>query len=226
MHPWLKTCDLKCQESVPSRKKHNVIREMDRQNVDIMGISDLQWTDIFGIIVSKNITQSVTNCTLYSTRIIFIQLSKGKSKVNIKIVYAPTNQIMMKVWRFRKCTESHKIERLPNHNGDFKAKVRKERVDQGRRSIELESINEKGGRQKHIQDSKIKMMKLKQASTETPNNKLRDTNTKQCLSWEINKQLSNEKDHVVQSNEVENKWILISTEITKSQKEETVNDRR
>lgn len=48
---------------------------------------------------------------------------------------------------------------------------------------------------------------------------LRDTKTKQRLTDEINKELMNVKEEIVQNTDIENKWLLMSTKITKSQKE-------
>ncbi|XP_050497514.1 craniofacial development protein 2-like [Diabrotica virgifera virgifera] len=94
-------------------KMNNIIQEMQRLNIDILGISDTRWSSSgsfatnngmiyfsgnndphhrygVAIVVSKKMMQSVINFTPVSDRVIFLQLHTKTVNLNIIQVYAPT----------------------------------------------------------------------------------------------------------------------------------------
>jgi len=95
-------------------KLRNVEEEMNRLNIDILGLSEVRWsesgkqkiskgyiyysggTDVHhrygtAILVSDEITQSVVEFAPFSDRVMMLQLKTTYRKMNIIQVYAPTN---------------------------------------------------------------------------------------------------------------------------------------
>ena len=300
-----------------SGKINNVLREMDRLNIDILGIGDVQWPDAgkiiidnkivyysgsqdgshrygVGIIVNRNISQSVTSFSPYSNRILMIQINTNDKKVNIIQVYAPTadktdNEIESFYEDLDNILKSTKTQDVTIIMGDLNAKVGEEQVDECTGGYGMGIRNERGDRliefcqnnnfviantlfklpkrrlytwrspadkegqivrnqidyvlirQRYrnaiisaktypsadigsdhnpvVTKIRLRMKRIKRRAENTriEITRLREKDTKQHLTEEINETLMNIKEEVLQSTEIENKWLLMSTKIIKSQ---------
>ena len=155
-------------------KIHNAAKEMERLNIDILGISDVQWPDSgkmkinnktiyysgsqdgshsygVGIILNQNIDKAVVNFIPHSNRIILLQLNQNKPKINIIQVYAPTadkpeSDIETFYEDLDNILKSIKTQDVTIIMGDFNAKVGDEKVEECTGGYGLGNRNERGDR--------------------------------------------------------------------------------
>ena len=103
------TWDIRCM----NQGKLEVVKQMARVNIDILGISELKWTGMgefnsddhyiyyFGqeslrrngvaIMVNKRVQNAVLGCTLKSDRMISVHLQGKPFNITVIQVYAPTS---------------------------------------------------------------------------------------------------------------------------------------
>lgn len=155
-------------------RMHNAIREMQRLNIDILGISDTRWPDSgqlnttngimyfsgndethhrngVAILVARNVIPSVIGFTPISDRIILLQLQTNKAKVNIIQIYAPTadkpdEEIELFYDNLQSVLSSTKTRDATIIIGDFNAKIGKGRCDKYVGEYGLGTRNERGDR--------------------------------------------------------------------------------
>lgn len=155
-------------------KIQNAIKEMERMNTNIMGISEMRWPgtgycDIndfrvyfsgtsngyqqngVGIIVEKDIARCVTNFVAVSERVMLLQISSSPIPVNIVQVYAPTSDSSDEEIEQFYMQILQILKKLPKQNltlisGDFNAKVGKGRTGEHIGPHGLGERNERGER--------------------------------------------------------------------------------
>lgn len=132
-------------------KVHNAIKEMNRLNIKILGISEMRWPGSgqcridehqvyysgtntnahqhgVGIIVHKNVEKHVKSFTPISERTLLLQINASPVPINIIQVYAPTaDKTKEEVEEFYS-EITNVYSRLPKHHltvimGDFNAKI-------------------------------------------------------------------------------------------------------
>ena len=155
-------------------KIYNAIKEMERLSVDIIGISEMRWTNtghcqiknhkVFysgntneehingvGIIVNSKIAKSITNFIPVSERIIYVQLDSGPIKTNIIQVYAPTSDKSEETIELFYHDLISILRKLPKKDmtvimGDFNAKIGSGRSGDMIGPFGLGERNERGDR--------------------------------------------------------------------------------
>lgn len=155
-------------------KLHNTTQEMDRLNIDILGISDMRWPGQgqitqgdktvyyvgnndtrhqygVAIILSKDIQRTVKHCILYSDRAILLQLEARPRNINIIQVYAPTtdksDQEIESFYDHLKSILKHvNKQEICIIMGDFNAKVGKGKQGQYVGDHGLGKRNDRGDR--------------------------------------------------------------------------------
>lgn len=155
-------------------KMHNVIQEMQRLKMNILGISETRWAgqgqiptnggmlyfsgnddnhhrNGVAIAVSQEIMASVNNFVPISDRIILLQLQSKSRKLNIIQIYAPTadkpdEEIELFYELIKQTIESLKRRDITILLGDFNAKVGKGRNDKYIGEYGLGTRNERGDR--------------------------------------------------------------------------------
>lgn len=147
----IKICTWNVKTMARGGKIDNVIQEMKRMNIDIMGISEMRWPGtgyidkekhrVFysgssngkleygvGVITTGNISRCVTNFIPVSERVMLLQIQANPVNMNLVQIYAPTGD--------RDDDEVEKLyqsieeitHRLPKHEinivmGDYNAKL-------------------------------------------------------------------------------------------------------
>ena len=153
-------------------KLENVIQEMDRMNLNVLGLAEVRWkgagsvivdnkTMIYsggkkhekgvGIIFDKETTKSLKGFCPISERIVVAKLEAKPLDLGIIQVYAPTaesedeeiKQFYEELERAKKCLKSQDITIIM---GDFNAKVGDERVDDVVGPYGLGTQNERGSK--------------------------------------------------------------------------------
>uniref|UniRef100_A0A8D8VHS4 Craniofacial development protein 2 n=2 Tax=Cacopsylla melanoneura TaxID=428564 RepID=A0A8D8VHS4_9HEMI len=132
-------------------KVHNVIQEMTRMGIDILGICEMRWpgtgsiniqehqiyysgTDNdrhekgVGVIVTKNMARCVTNFIPVSDRVMLLQMNARPVNINIVQVYAPTadkddEEIFELYQSINEVLSKLKKEDITVVMGDFNAKL-------------------------------------------------------------------------------------------------------
>uniref|UniRef100_A0A8D8Q762 Craniofacial development protein 2 n=1 Tax=Cacopsylla melanoneura TaxID=428564 RepID=A0A8D8Q762_9HEMI len=131
------------------------IKEMERMNISIMGISEMRWPDAsycdierhrvyfsgstngkleygVGIIVHKDIVKHVSNFVPVNDRIMLLQINSSPVNTNIIQAYAPTTDHSDEEVQLMYDQIQNILKKLPKHElnivmGDFNAKVGKGR---------------------------------------------------------------------------------------------------
>lgn len=163
------------QSMFQSGKFDNIIQEMTRLQIDILGISDTQWPNNgecafedgrfyysgsddgqphrygVGICVKKGIVGSILNVVRYSDRIIMIQLKSQNGKTNLIQIYAPTaDKADQEIEEFYNGIDillrTTKKADTTIILGDFNAKVGKGKVGEYVGEYGLGDRNERGDR--------------------------------------------------------------------------------
>lgn len=157
-----------------SGKMHNVIHEMQRLKLNILGISETRWPGHgrvptergmlyfsgseeknhkhgVAIAVSKDTMASVTNFVPISDRVMLLQLQTNSRKLNIIQIYAPTadkpdEEIEMFYELIKQTLESLNSRDINIVLGDFNAKVGKGRCDKYIGEYGIGTRNERGDR--------------------------------------------------------------------------------
>uniref|UniRef100_A0A8D8VTC7 Craniofacial development protein 2 n=1 Tax=Cacopsylla melanoneura TaxID=428564 RepID=A0A8D8VTC7_9HEMI len=134
-----------------SGKVHNAIQEMTKMNIDILGISEMRWTDAgqmtinehkviysgktdgnhelgVGFILNKKLSQYVKNFIPISPRVILLQLNAKPIDINIIQVYAPTTdsneeEVEALYLSIQEIIKRLKKEEITIIMGDFNAKI-------------------------------------------------------------------------------------------------------
>ena len=160
--------------SMSTGKLQNVDKEMQRLNIDILGISELRWSGSglintdhgviyysgnldnrhpngVGIMINNNLKSCVKNFIPISDRILLLQLKASRQNVNIIQVYAPTadkSEDIIEEWydQLRQIVKQLKKHEVNLIIGDFNAKVGQGRVLDIVGEHGLGSRNERGDR--------------------------------------------------------------------------------
>lgn len=155
-------------------KIHNVLQEMQRLEVNIMGLSETRWPDqgemLFeqskiyysgnneqqhrngvAIVVHRNLKHLVTSFTPISDRVIMIRIKTTQRTLNIIQVYAPTaDKVEEEIDQFyddvQQALDITKNRDITIIMGDFNAKIGKGRVDDIIGDFGLGIRNERGDR--------------------------------------------------------------------------------
>lgn len=151
-----------------------VALEMERLEVDILGLSEVRWPDAgqhsqekfimyysgcnngehkngVGIMIKKEMRQYVTNFVPYNDRMMLIQLNAHPLNINLIQIYAPTsNSTDNEIEEFYSDLEML-VKNLKKHDvniimGDFNAKIGKGKVENIVGNFGLGLRNERGGR--------------------------------------------------------------------------------
>lgn len=137
-------------------KLDNLILEMERLNIDILGISEVRWPDSgkciredvvmfysgsnakghpngVAVVIKKELAKKVTNFVPLSDRCILLQIKGNPININIVQVYAPTadksdSEIEKFYEDIDQITRSIKKQDLNIYLGDFNAKLGEGRV--------------------------------------------------------------------------------------------------
>lgn len=155
-------------------KLDNIVMEMKRLNVNILGVSDVRWAGSgscttnngtfyysgnndpkhlygVGVIVDKNITGSVLSFTPYSDRVMLLQLKTHFGNMNIIQTYAPTadkedNEVEEFYAELDDIYRNIKTNEITLVMGDFNAKVGRLKVEGHTGSFGLGERNDRGDR--------------------------------------------------------------------------------
>ena len=141
--------------------KLEVVKQMARVNINILGISELKWTGIsefnsddhyiyycgqeslrrngVAIMVNKRVQNAVLGCNLKSDRMISVRLQGKPFNITVIQVYAPTsNAEEAEVERFYELTRPFRTntqKRCPFHSRGLECKSRKSRKTWSNRQI-------------------------------------------------------------------------------------------
>lgn len=155
-------------------KIHNAIKEMDRMNISILGISEMRWPDSgninienykvlysgsttgtheygVGIILADKMAKSVKNFIPISSRVILVQLLATPVDVNIIQVYAPTadkeeNKIEEFYQSINEVMNKLKKQDFTIVMGDFNAKLGAGKTSMSVGPFDLGERNSRGDR--------------------------------------------------------------------------------
>lgn len=170
----IKICTWNVKTMYEAGKIHNAIKEMDRLSIDVMGISEMRWTDSgqcmiedhkiyysgsttgqhingVGIILNKSIAKYATNFTPISERIMVIQINSFHVKTNIIQVYAPTAEKSEEIIELFYDDLNKTLKNLCRGDitliiGDFNAKIGQGECGEVIGSFGLGERNERGDR--------------------------------------------------------------------------------
>lgn len=148
---WFKIATWNVRSIYESGKTHNVIKEMKRLHVQIMGLSETRWPDAgectiqdhwvyysgnndpdhrngVGIIINKNIKSALKSFIPVSDRIIMIKLHAFPMDINIIQIYAPTAEkedIIVEEFyeQLETLIKQNKKHEITIVLGDFNAKI-------------------------------------------------------------------------------------------------------
>uniref|UniRef100_A0A8D8L8K4 Craniofacial development protein 2 n=1 Tax=Cacopsylla melanoneura TaxID=428564 RepID=A0A8D8L8K4_9HEMI len=161
------------QSMYQSGKLENTMKEMKRINISILGISEMRWTGSgkqfeqdhviyysgddtqhkygVGIIVTKELNQSVKSFTPISNRIILLQIESKPANVNIFQVYAPTAQSTEEDLELFYKDLEYSVKKMKSHDitvvmGDLNAKVGEEKYKNISGQFGLGTRNDRGSR--------------------------------------------------------------------------------
>ncbi|XP_039278804.1 craniofacial development protein 2-like [Nilaparvata lugens] len=157
-----------------SGKLDNVMKEMSRLSINILGISDVRWpgsgkcrtnNGVFyysgiddpnhrygvGVIIDKATNASVQSFTPYSERVMMLQIKTCTGHLNIIQIYAPTadsEEVEVKEFyaELETIIASTKKSDVTIVMGDFNAKVGKDKVEAQTGGFGLGERNERGER--------------------------------------------------------------------------------
>ena len=153
-------------------KLDNVLKEMDRLQIDIMGMSEVRWPGAgsiekngarmiysggekaergVGIILSRRVKRSLVSHWCVSDRILLIKLRAHPFNINVIQVYGPTlNSAEEEKDKFYDLLDKTKAQCKPSEvtivMGDFNAKIGKGRVENVIGPFGLGDRNESGDR--------------------------------------------------------------------------------
>jgi len=155
-------------------KVHNLIQEMKRLEIGIMGVSEMRWPDSgqcdiedhqvlysgtstgahqhgVGIILKKSLAKYVTNFVPVSERIMLVQMSCTPIPLNIIQVYAPTadsTDVDLEIFYEELSRTYNKLKKneMTVIMGDFNAKIGKGKVGESIGPFGLGERNERGDR--------------------------------------------------------------------------------
>lgn len=147
----IRICTWNARSAFEDGKTHNIVQEMNRLKVEIMGISEMRWKDSgytkildhsvyysgnddkhhrngVAILVTKEINNSIKNVIYHSDRIIMVQLKATPFDINIVQVYYPTadkddTEIEEVYGQLEKILKSAKNNEVTIVMGDFNAKI-------------------------------------------------------------------------------------------------------
>lgn len=170
----LKIATWNVQSMYESGKAHNIVKEMNRLQIDILGISETRWPNsgeckilehtIYhsgnntlqhrngtAIIVTPRIKAAVKSFTPFSDRIMLLQIQANPIDLNIIQIYAPTadkDEATIEEFyaQLESVIEMIKKREITLITGDFNAKVGKGRVDNAVGGFGLGERNDRGDR--------------------------------------------------------------------------------
>lgn len=170
----IRICTWNVRTMYEAGKIYNAIREMDRLSIDIMGISEMRWTDSgqciindhqiyysgnnegehrdgVGIILSEHLAKHVISFSPVSDRIMVVRIDSLPVRTNIIQVYAPTADKPDETIEAFYSDLTNTLRKLPKNDitliiGDFNAKIGQGRCGEVIGPFGLGERNDRGDR--------------------------------------------------------------------------------